>query len=299
MKVGDIMRKAKELWTYQEEEKVWVGKYLNSHNISHWHSDNEIVYVNKGSLEVMIEGNKYTLNKGDSLFINSKKIHNMDATKENTLISIIIFDNSLIKKHFQKYELESPILSNDYNLPSIYDDLFLELTSKPQFYVDSTKLTIQSLLLNIYRNEKIIPSKQNKKMNENLLNLIEQINLNYAYFTFEDAVKIMNMNYSYFSRFFHNVIGIPFAKYLNCVKVEKACELLLENKDTPIKQIADLCGFTTIRNFNRIFKSYTGYSPKEIPDNYVFNGLAINTSLNSTNPTSSLTKLVEFSSPHN
>ena len=30
------MSKTKELWSYLAEEKVWVGKYLNSHNISHW-----------------------------------------------------------------------------------------------------------------------------------------------------------------------------------------------------------------------------------------------------------------------
>ena len=28
-------------------------------------------------------------------------------------------------------------------------------------------------------------------------------------------------------------------------------------------------GFNTIRNFNRIFREYTGYTPKELPDNYV------------------------------
>ena len=30
-------------------------------------------------------------------------------------------------------------------------------------------------------------------------------------------------------------------------------------------------GFETIRNFNRVFRQITGYSPRELPDGYVLN----------------------------
>lgn len=293
------MSKTKELWSYQAEEKVWVGKYLNSQNISHWHTDIELVYVDNGKLDIMVDGETYSLNKGNSLFIDSKKIHNMHAQEENTLVSIIIFDQSLINKNLSNYALESPILKNDYSLNRLYSTLFDELTKKPQFYVQNTKLLIQSLIIDIYRKEKIIQNKSNKKLNENLLNLINQINTNYPYFKFEDAVKIMNMNPSYFSRFFHNMIGISFAKYLNCVKVEKAVELIHESKNKSMTEISDACGFQTIRNFNRIFKSYTGHSPTTIPTDYVFNGLKFYDNSSSTNPTLNSCKLIEFSSPHN
>ena len=293
------MAKAKELWSYQDEEKVWVGKYLNSQNISHWHNDYELVYVNQGILEVMVEGETFTLKQNDSLLIESKKIHNMHAQQENTITSIFIFDQSLISKPFSNYQLETPKLSHNYLLDNLYQVLLKELKEKPSFYCDNTRLLIQDLIIKIYRNEKLIINKQNKKINENLLNLIDQINKNYRFFTFEDAVNIMNMNSSYFSRFFHNMIGIPFAKYLNCVKVEKAVELLHEIPDKSITDIADLCGFQTIRNFNRIFKSYTGYSPRNIPENFNFNGLSFYNDSNILNPTLNNCKLIEFSSPHN
>ena len=293
------MSKTKELWHYQEEEKVWVGKYLNSQNISHWHTDNEIVHVDQGELDVMVDGFNYSLKKGDIIFIDSKKIHNMHAAMDNTIVSIIIFDNSLIKKYLSQFSLESPVLKAKYNFPIIYSSLYKELTSKPKFYQDNTKLIVQSLILDIYRNEKLIEIKNNKKFNEKLLELLDQINNNYRYFTFEDASKLMNMNPSYFSRFFHNMVGIPFAKYLNCVKVEKAVELMSENPNIKMTEIADICGFQTIRNFNRIFKTYTHYSPKNIPEGYVFNGLSVFDDGNVQNPTLNSCKLIEFSSPHN
>ena len=109
----------------------------------------------------------------------------------------------------------------------------------------------------------------------------------------------MNMNPSYFSRYFLNMIGISFAKYLNCVKIEKAVELIHESKSKTMTEISDTCGFQTIRNFNRIFKNYTGYSPTNIPNDYVFNGLKYYYNSNLTNPTLNSCKLIEFSSPHN
>ena len=293
------MSKTKELWSYQDEEKVWVGKYLNSHNISHWHNDYELVYVNIGTLDVMVDGLSYTLKEKDALLIESKKIHNMHAQKDNTIVSIFIFDQSLLNKNMNNFQLESPLLTKDYNLENVYSSLLNELKEKPSFYETNTKLIIQSLLLNIYRNEKIINKNQNRKINEKLLYLIDQINANYQFFSFEDAVKIMNMNPSYFSRFFHNMIGISFARYLNCVKIEKAVEFLQNKKDVSMSEIAEKCGFQTIRNFNRIFKSYTNYTPSNIPSNFSFNGLSFYNDSHISNPTLNSCKLIEYSSPHN
>lgn len=293
------MSRTKELWNYEAEEKVWVGKYLNSHNISHWHTDYELVYVNTGSLDVMVEGLNYNLNEGNAILIDSKMIHNMHAKKDNTIASIIIFDESLVKNHLKSLELTSPLLSSNYNIPKLYSALYQELTSKPSFYEMNTKILIQSILIEIFRNEKTTYKKASKKLNENLLNLLNEINSNYRYYKFEDAYQLMNMNPSYFSRFFHNMIGISFAKYLNCVKVEKAVELIHDNPNQSMTDIADLCGFQTIRNFNRIFKSYTGYSPSQIPLNYTFNGLQFHNYSTTNNPTLNNCKLIEFSSPHN
>ena len=293
------MSKTKELWNYSADEKVWVGKYQNSQNISHWHNDFELLYINNGTLDVMVDGNSYTLNEGDAFLIESQKIHNMHASLENTITTIIIFDSSLVKKITDVYELEKPLLSSNYNISTIYKELYNELTTKPLFYENNTKAIIQKLMIDIYRNEKTTPHKKNKKIDEKLMYLIDDINSNFRYYTFDKAVEIMNMNPSYFSRFFHNIIGISFAKYLNCVKVEKAVELIHENPNLPITLIADICGFQTIRNFNRIFKEFTGYTPSNIPNTYTFNGLNFNYSNETQNPTLNNCQLIEFSSPHN
>ena len=53
----------------------------------------------------------------------------------------------------------------------------------------------------------------------------------------------------------------------------------------PITEIASRCGFATIRNFNRIFKEFTGYTPKALPQDYIMKDSITSINENSINPT--------------
>ena len=53
---------------------------------------------------------------------------------------------------------------------------------------------------------------------------------------------------------------MPFTRYLNIVKVSAALEMLSAG-EMSVTEIADACGFGTIRSFNRVFKELTGTIP--------------------------------------
>ncbi len=67
---------------------------------------------------------------------------------------------------------------------------------------------------------------------------------------------------NYFSRVFRKATGTGFNTYLNCYRVEKAGEMLLET-DLSVSEIAFLTGFGSISQFNRVFRSVTNKTPKE------------------------------------
>ena len=69
-------------------------------------------------------------------------------------------------------------------------------------------------------------------------------------------------NYSYLSSFFHKHFQMNFTDYVNHYRIQLAREYLSET-DKNITEIADLCGFDTIRNFNRIFKKECEMTPGE------------------------------------
>ena len=78
----------------------------------------------------------------------------------------------------------------------------------------------------------------------------------------EDIAAYAGMNRTYFCLFFKKHYGMGLIEYLNSIKLDMACAMLLKS-DAAIADIAIQCGFRTVTYFNRVFKAAKGISPKE------------------------------------
>jgi AraC-like DNA-binding protein/ligand-binding sensor protein len=76
------------------------------------------------------------------------------------------------------------------------------------------------------------------------------------------VAKQAGMSSFYFCKMFRKVTGVHFARYVSCVRVEKAKNLLL-NPNFRVSEIAFEIGFQSLTHFNRIFKILAGQSPTE------------------------------------
>ena len=56
--------------------------------------------------------------------------------------------------------------------------------------------------------------------------------------------------------------GNSFEGYVNYLRLEEAKKLLQSNKHETISEVAHSVGFESLSNFNRVFKSQVGVSPK-------------------------------------
>lgn len=68
-------------------------------------------------------------------------------------------------------------------------------------------------------------------------------------------------NSSCLSRVFHEETGKTITDYMNEIRIEAAKKMLAEGY--ALKEIADKSGFKNYTYFLRIFKDYTGMTPKE------------------------------------
>lgn len=80
--------------------------------------------------------------------------------------------------------------------------------------------------------------------------------------TLEDIASYVGMNKTYFCLFFKKHYGTGLIEYVNSMKLDMACAMLLKS-DASIADIATQCGFRTVTYFNRVFKAAKGVSPKE------------------------------------
>lgn len=78
----------------------------------------------------------------------------------------------------------------------------------------------------------------------------------------EDISDLLNMSTVSFNRFIKKRTGKTFVEYLNDVRIGYASRWLIE-KDLSISEIAFICGFNNIANFNRIFKKIRRRTPTQ------------------------------------
>lgn len=167
-----------------------------------------------------------------------------------------------------KYTLVSPSLPRYIPVKEHFDYMRKELSSKKPFYREALENHARSLLIEIFRSCQ--STEHNKKVSSHK-NFIDKINRDSSTITFEEAAQYSGYSASHFSKVFKKLSGMNFSEYLNIIKVENAIMLLRENSNTAVTSICEKCGFSTVRNFNRVFKKITGYSPSSLPQNFVIN----------------------------
>ncbi|KYP16379.1 AraC family transcriptional regulator [Flavihumibacter sp. CACIAM 22H1] len=100
-------------------------------------------------------------------------------------------------------------------------------------------------------------------------NIYNFILSNYAeQLTLDDVAKQAHMTPQAFCRFFKKRTRHTFVSFLNEVRINEACKKLTEGGFDSISTIAYTCGFNSITNFNRVFKSVLGKSPSEYVESY-------------------------------
>ncbi len=72
----------------------------------------------------------------------------------------------------------------------------------------------------------------------------------------------LGMSLSKFSRFFRKATGNSFTDFVNRIRINKACQLLMTT-DQYVTNVCYEVGFNNVANFNRRFLELKGLTPKE------------------------------------
>ncbi len=78
----------------------------------------------------------------------------------------------------------------------------------------------------------------------------------------EDVAKKTGLSPSHFSTVFRKATGQTFVEHVQRRRVEEAKALLLGTPKT-VTEICFQCGFTNLTHFNRVFRRWTGMSPRQ------------------------------------
>ncbi len=236
---------------------------------THMHKSFELIYVCDGTLTCHIDNKVYTLKKNSYLLIFPYQIHSW-KTADDGKIFIVVFSDSFVKS-FSKLTNGRIGQSAVFQCSEITDAQFKQRIFEryPDYFeklTDVEALSIKSCLYAVCydflsQSELIESSTQENST------LITQI-LEYISRHFTENISVntvandLGYSYQYISKVFNEQIGIKFKTLLNQYRYEYSKQLLLETKKS-ITEIAYESGFQSIRNFNFVFSSFTGTTPRE------------------------------------
>lgn len=103
------------------------------------------------------------------------------------------------------------------------------------------------------------PTKNNEIIKKAMSYISDNFSSN---ITLDDVARHVHLNPAYFSTIFKQSCGSSFKEYLNMVRVEES-KRLLANTDYSVVDIAIATGFMNQSYFSKVFKKYTGLTPKQ------------------------------------
>lgn len=255
---------------------------LGSSNSSPYHSHTyyEFTYMYECKGEYLVDDKRYNVKSGDViLFPPGCKHGELIPTGEQFNIFVIGlegFDFSSIPDFYHNYGTRTPFIDCgdfSHSISSICEEIRKEILSAELGYRHIIKALIEKLFILLIR------SKSCKYFHKYIAR--EQLCIDYSdkksivdrtkyYIDFyysskislEDIAHNIYLSPAYLIKIFKEITGETPINYLIKVRINKAKELLLQEKGS-LADVSEMVGYEDVVHFSKLFKKYTGYSPKQ------------------------------------
>lgn len=247
----------------------------------HWHEELEFDYVCRGSIEIETVNKTYTIHQGEAYFINTN-VMNTKRKGEGSASSIEhahIFHPLLLTGHYKSiYETRymNPVLKNQsLEILIIRENTasgkeFLKILhnltringqEKIEFEVRNLLSRAWLILLDEIQQQKEL--FQPLYVHERAKDILSFIHKHYGEkITIAEIAAYIGVSSKECIRSFKNMFHQTPIDYLIHYRIERAKKFLLETNSS-ITEIAYMTGFQSSAYFTKIFRKYTGMTPKE------------------------------------
>ena len=248
----------------------------------HKHSDFEISYIENGSGVYDLKNERCAFSANDIFIFGTNVIHCITDTESenNTKLINIQFEPRMIwspnsnlmgsccynlfNRMCEKLDKNTQLYTSVLRL---IHAIYIESIERRNGYQLMIKAYICEIIGNLIRDGKYSDQGTDMTQSSSALlsidNAMTYINNNLdKKLMLEDIAKVAGFSRTYFSSLFSRLNGLSPWEYITIKRIEKS-KILLKSTGYTIIEIAELCGFSNISNFNRIFQRSVGTTPSK------------------------------------
>ncbi|WP_133578095.1 AraC family transcriptional regulator [Pedobacter metabolipauper] len=262
----------------------------------HRHDECQITWIQEGEGTLIAGNNMHAFQPGDIFMIGANLPHVFKSNPE-----YFVSDSGKLIRACSLYFNPQGVMASLFNLPEMRSSKTFLQNNKHGFKIPTAySKQIADKLLSVHQSvgtdllfnflelfdnfmaiedaEPLCPAIYSSDISDNegirLSNILNFIMQNYnTPITLENVSDVAYMTPQAFCRYFKKHTGRKFISFLNEVRINEACKNLISGKKADcISGVAYHAGFNSITNFNRVFKSVIGSSPKD----YIFNYKKLN-----------------------
>lgn len=253
----------------------------------------EIIIINKGTVYIQQDEEKYELQEGDLLLLEPGRTHKGYAFSNkgtsfywmhfncDDFSEIISHEHIISKIAISKNNHYFNGLNNNISIPTYAKKINLDKItvlfhqllhlSQTRYYTSQgVNYIITSLLIEI--TDQIISNfnivEKDSVYDDKLPKILEWIRIHMTQnISLKDVAYEFNFSKEYLARYFKKEMGMSMQEYINNMRISYGKQLLC-NSDKNIKEIAYMLGFVDEKYFFKLFKKYEKLTPKQFRKTY-------------------------------
>lgn len=244
---------------------------------AHWHTEVEILRVDRGRFDLYLNRRHYTLEAGDVAFINAGTIHH--GSGEDCVYECVVFRADMLLSQTNVGAIRryvKPLVRRQSAVSEYFpsgeavevDACVTELTALLGAPHEGRELavtaTLLRLLYTLYRGgfvTELLTGKGQERQLEQLTSLLDWIEEHYTeHITLSELSMASGLNEKYLCRFFKAYTSHTPIDYVNRLRIERAADDL-RTKHSTVTEAAYANGFNDSAYFTKLFHRIKGMSP--------------------------------------
>ena len=248
---------------------LWVGQSCFQPNAgvkSHTHPYFHMVLILRGQDQFVVADQPIMLNEGQCLIIPPETEHTFsNTTDSNTEHLELKFTITNPAMHARVLRISNQILVNEL-ANTLFKHILHEYATQCNPADDAPAAYLTALLHALTEEDRHQNPRQFTYVDASGCSVLAQRVIRYLETHYAEDVSLdalaaaLGYNKTYLCGVFKKDTDLTILDCLNTIRIRRAAELIVYS-DHSLTQVSELCGFSSVSHFNRVFLKYVGATP--------------------------------------